>query len=81
MCSKYSIICLQPSCWARLRALEDAPWEDSYGKPLTARGLAKLLEPYRVLPHLRQLDGDRRRSYFRSDSPTHGNARFLSPKP
>jgi hypothetical protein len=34
----------------RLYDLEDAPWSDWYGKPLTARALAKLLTPYRVNP-------------------------------
>jgi hypothetical protein len=48
----------------RLHDLEEAPWGDWYGKPLTARGLAKLLEPYRVLPTLRRLSGERRRGYF-----------------
>ncbi len=50
-----------------LHNLEDAPWSDWYGKALTARGLARLLEPYRIGPHLRRLGGDRRRGYYRSD--------------
>lgn len=50
-----------------LHDLDDAPWGEWYGKPLTARGLAKLLDPYRIGPHLRRLDGDRRRGYFRSE--------------
>jgi hypothetical protein len=52
---------------SRLHDLEESPWGEWYGKPLTARGLAKLLEPYRVGPQLRRLGGDRRRGYFRSD--------------
>jgi hypothetical protein len=32
----------------RLHALEEAPWADWYGRPLTARDLAKLLRPYGV---------------------------------
>ena len=51
----------------RLHNLDEAPWADWYGKALTARGLAKLLEPYQVGPLLRRLAGDRRRGYFRSD--------------
>jgi hypothetical protein len=51
----------------RLHDLEESPWADWYGKPLSARGLAKLLEPYRVTPLLRRLDGQRSRGYFRSD--------------
>jgi hypothetical protein len=51
----------------RLHELEDAPWEDWYGKPLTGRGLAKLLGPYRVVPLKRRLDGRQSRGYFRSE--------------
>lgn len=51
----------------RLHELEDAPWEDWYGKPLTGRGLAKLLKPYRVEPIYRRVDGGPKRGYFRSD--------------
>jgi hypothetical protein len=52
----------------RLHELTEAPWADWYGKPLTARGLAKLLEPYRIVPANRRLPGETRaRGYFRSD--------------
>lgn len=51
----------------RLHELEDAPWGEWYGKPLTARALAKLLGPYRVQPLYRRVDGQPRRGYFRSD--------------
>lgn len=51
----------------RLHDLEDAPWEDWYGKPLTGRGLAKLLGPYRVMPTLRRVAGQPSRGYFRSE--------------
>ncbi|MDP8905437.1 MAG: DUF3631 domain-containing protein [Chloroflexota bacterium] len=51
----------------RLNDLDDAPWSEWYGQPLTARGLAKLLEPYGVTPLLRRLRGERRRGYFRAD--------------
>jgi hypothetical protein len=51
----------------RLHDLEDAPWEDWYGKPLTGRGLAKLLGPYRVVPLKRRLDGEQSRGYLRSE--------------
>lgn len=50
-----------------LHDLEDAPWGDWYGKPLSARGLAKLLGPYRVLPVLRRVRGERARGYFAAD--------------
>jgi hypothetical protein len=32
----------------RLHTLEDAPWADWYGRPLSTRELAKLLRPYQV---------------------------------
>jgi Protein of unknown function (DUF3631) len=35
---------------AGLGAIEDAPWSDWHGKPLTARALAQLLRPYSVRP-------------------------------
>lgn len=34
----------------RLHAMHEAPWGDWYGKPLSPRGLAKLLEPYGIGP-------------------------------
>jgi hypothetical protein len=52
---------------AGLHDLDDAPWGDWYGKPLTARGLAKLLGPYRVLPVLRRVGSERLRGYFAAD--------------
>jgi hypothetical protein len=34
-----------------LHAMSDAPWSDfSYGKPLSTRGLAKLLKPFGIRP-------------------------------
>ena len=50
-----------------LQDLEESPWGDWYGKPLTPRGLARLLDPYRVSPILRRVEGTRRRGYFRSE--------------
>ena len=34
-----------------LRGLDESPWSDWYGKPLTARGLARLLKPLAIGPH------------------------------
>lgn len=51
----------------RLHDLEDAPWSDWYGSPLTGRELAKLLTPYRVVPMLRRVRGTVSRGYFRSE--------------
>ena len=51
-----------------LHALDDAPWSEWYGKPLSARALAKLLAPYRVSPqHRRVSTGEDVRGYFRAD--------------
>jgi hypothetical protein len=52
-----------------LHHVEDGPWADWYGKPLTSRGLAKLLAPYRVRPLQRRLDGKSEpiRGYFAAD--------------
>lgn len=54
---------------AALHDLEEAPWGEWYGKPLTSRGLAKLLAPYRVRP-LQRRPGtglEPTRGYFRSE--------------
>lgn len=51
----------------RLHDLEDAPWGEWYGAPLSGRGLAKLLAPYRVAPIKRRVHGEQSRGYFRSD--------------
>jgi hypothetical protein len=48
-----------------LHKLDESPWGDWYGKPLTAIGLAKLLRPYGVKP--RQLGGVNRKGYTRAD--------------
>ena len=40
--------CTPPPSWRRLHKLEDAPWADWYGHPLSTRDLAKLLRPYQV---------------------------------
>lgn len=50
-----------------LHGLDEAPWGDWYGKPLTARGLARLLDPYRVRPIQRRVAGSPQRGYFRSE--------------
>ena len=51
----------------RLHDLEDAPWAEWYGAPLSGRGLAKLLGPYRVMPIKRRVRGEQSRGYFRAD--------------
>ncbi len=51
----------------RLHDLDNAPWGDWYGSPLSARALAKLLDPYRVGPRHRRMGDRTMRGYFRSD--------------
>jgi hypothetical protein len=51
----------------RLHDVEDGPWSEWYGSPLTGRELAKLLGPYRVLPQLRRVRGTVSRGYFRAE--------------
>jgi hypothetical protein len=51
-----------------LHDIDEAPWGDWYGKPLTARALARLLEPYRVVPlQRRDRVGKKMRGYFAVD--------------
>ena len=52
---------------AFLHELEEAPWGEWYGKPLTPRALARLLDPYDVVPVRQRVGGTNRRGYFRSD--------------
>jgi hypothetical protein len=51
----------------RLHELDAAPWDDWYGKPLTARALAKILGPYRIVPSLKRVSGQVSRGYFRAE--------------
>jgi hypothetical protein len=50
-----------------LHDLEDGPWSEWFGKALSARGLARLLDPYRVRPLKRRIGGLQQRGYFRSE--------------
>ena len=52
-----------------LHQLEDAPWADWYGRPLTTRDLAKLLRPYQVeSKNIREHGtGAPRKGYTRAD--------------
>lgn len=52
---------------AGLHELDDAPWGEWYGKPLSARSLARLLEPYGVRPQLRRVGDAVERGYFAQD--------------
>jgi Protein of unknown function (DUF3631) len=50
-----------------LHKIDEAPWGDYFGKPLTARALASLLRPYGVRPRDVWLDGVTRKGYYRAD--------------
>jgi len=66
---------------SRLHDLDGSPWGDWYGSPMTARELAKLLTPYRIVPSLRRIGGNRARGYFAQDF-TDAWRRYLpSPEP
>jgi hypothetical protein len=52
----------------RLHKLDDAPWADWYGRPLSTRDLAKLLRPYDVrAKNVREQGGEPRKGYTRQD--------------
>jgi hypothetical protein len=51
-----------------LHKLEDAPWPDWYGHPLSTRDLAKLLRPFGVrAKNVREPGGEPRKGYARAD--------------
>jgi hypothetical protein len=52
---------------AALAGLEEAPWADMYGKPLTARGLAKFLTPYGVSSKSVRIGDKTPKGYTRED--------------
>jgi hypothetical protein len=48
-----------------LHGLDEAPWGDWYGKPLSARALAKMLRPYGVQPRTVRFDEGTSRGFLR----------------
>jgi hypothetical protein len=44
---------------------EEAPWAEWYGKPITARGIAKLLHPFRIKTMAVWVDGEKARGFKR----------------
>lgn len=50
-----------------LQGLEEAPWGDLYGKPLQARGLARMLKPYEVSSTKVKVTGKSLQGYRRED--------------
>jgi hypothetical protein len=63
---------------AALHVLTEAPWADLRGKPLTDRGLARLLSPYGVKPTMVRIGEVQRRGYMLSDLED-AWARYLPP--
>ena len=59
-----------------LHELDEAPWGDWYGKPLSSRSLAKMLRPYAIAPHS---DGTTRG--YRREAFEDAWARYLPPDP
>lgn len=51
----------------KLAAMEEAPWGDWYGRPLTARGLAKLLKPYSIGPKTIRQGTDTAKGYWKAE--------------
>ena len=51
----------------KLHALDEAPWGDWYGKPLSPRDLAKLLKPYEVSSRDVTIGAEHRKGYYRKD--------------
>ncbi|MGH9151157.1 MAG: DUF3631 domain-containing protein [Acidimicrobiales bacterium] len=52
---------------AKLHALDDAPWDDWYGKPVTARWLASKLKPYGVKPDQHRFGEVAKKGYLAAD--------------
>jgi hypothetical protein len=51
----------------RLIEIDEAPWSDWYGKPLAARGLARLLRPYGIASRNVRVGADTLKGYVRAD--------------
>jgi hypothetical protein len=51
----------------RLHKIEESPWGDWYGKPLTARNLAKLLKAYKVRSKNIRIGDEQAKGYRRED--------------
>ncbi len=50
-----------------LHDLEDAPWGEWYGKPMSAMALAKQLKPYGIGPRQERMGDQRKRGYYAAD--------------
>jgi hypothetical protein len=63
-----------------LYAMDEAPWGDLRGRPMTDRDLAKLLKPYGIGPKLVKIAGEVSRGYQRADL-VDAWRRYLPPLP
>jgi len=62
-----------------LTAIEEAPWGDWYGKPLSSRTLARLLKPYGIHTRsVRRDDGTTPKGFFREQFES-AFSRYLPP--
>jgi hypothetical protein len=59
---------LTPTALADVLAeMDESPWADYYGKPITAKAIANLLAPYGISSREARVEGDKHRYYFASD--------------
>jgi hypothetical protein len=63
-----------------LRDLDESPWGDWFGKPLTTRALSKLLKPFGVKSRTIRVDGETAKGYL-CESLEDAWRRYLSPEP
>jgi putative DNA primase/helicase len=46
-----------------LNAIEESPWGNWYGRPMTGQGLAKLLRPFQIKPKQVRIGSDTKKGY------------------
>jgi hypothetical protein len=62
---------------ADLHEIEEAPWGEWYGKPITTHGVAKLLSPFDIRPRTVRLDDETTARGYRLDQLEEAFARYL----
>ena len=50
-----------------LGEIEEAPWGDLRGQPISKQTLAQILRPYKIKPHQIRIGEETRKGYLRSD--------------
>jgi hypothetical protein len=63
-----------------LAEIEESPWGDYYGKPISAQGISKLLRGYGIKPHLIRIGEEVKRGYVATAFTDAWN-RYLPPLP